>query len=147
MNLRKNITYLFFSLLSLLAITACSDEDNAVIAGGKGYLQLRLFAEGTTRALNEMADAKKIELELDCNGLTVVQTLELSAVSGAENIGLTTEKLELLAGDYQLMSYTIYGAVKPGKDAPEELAYGYPDSNYTRTSYRNRCQCRSYDTR
>ncbi len=35
MNLRKNITYLFFSFLSLLAVTACSDEDDAVIAGGK----------------------------------------------------------------------------------------------------------------
>ena len=40
MNLRKNITYLFFSFLSLLAVTACSDEDDAVIAGGKGYVCL-----------------------------------------------------------------------------------------------------------
>lgn len=131
MNLRKNITYLFFSFLSLLAVTACSDEDDAVIAGGKGYLQLRLFAEGTTRALNDMADAKKIELELDCDGLTVVQTLGLSSVPEAEGAGLITEKIELLTGDYQLMSYTIYGAVKPGKDTPEELAYGYPgDLNF-----------------
>ena len=131
MNLRKNITYLFFSFLSLLAVTACSDEDDAVIAGGKGYLQLRLFAEGTTRSLNDMADAKKIELELDCDGLTVVQTLGLSSVPEAEGAGLITEKIELLTGDYQLMSYTIYGAVKPGKDTPEELAYGYPgDLNF-----------------
>ena len=69
-----------------------------------------------------MADAKKIELELDCDGLTVVQTLGLSSVPEAEGAGLITEKIELLTGDYQLMSYTIYGAVKPGKDTPEELA-------------------------
>lgn len=60
MNLRKNITYLFFSFLSLLAVTACSDEDDAVIAGGKGYLQLRLFAEGTTRALNDTEESPKV---------------------------------------------------------------------------------------
>ena len=38
--------------LSLLAVTACSDEDDAVIAGGKGYLQLRLFAEGIMHIKN-----------------------------------------------------------------------------------------------
>ncbi len=89
-----------------------------------------------------MADAKKIELEMDCDGLTVVQTLGLSSVPEAEGAGLITEKIELLTGDYQLMSYTIYGAVKPGKDTGRvsiRLSGRFKLPNRTRTSHRNRC--------
>lgn len=129
MNLRRNIICLFLSLVPLLAITSCSDEDNAAIVGSKGYLQLHLNAAGTTRALGDMAEAKKVELELDYEGLRVTQTLALSSVPDAEGFGLTSEKIELLSGAYKLLSYTIYSAVTPGETGPKELAYGYPDES------------------
>ena len=131
MNLKKDIYRLLFFLCSLLVVTAsCSDdEEEAAATGRPGYLQLRLMAENTaTRAMTSMAEAKKIIINLDYNGMTVAQTLALTAVEGAEDAGLTTEKLELLPGDYKLMSYVVLGAVEPGKESPRELLTAYPEA-------------------
>lgn len=131
MNFRKNITYFVIALLSWVAVASCSDDNEVETAGGKGYFQLHLSAieATTTKAIGDMANAKKVMVTLDCNGLSVVQTLNLQAVAGAEGSGLTTETLELAPGDYRLTGYVVYGSVKPGKEQPDELLQAYPDSN------------------
>lgn len=128
MNISKNILWLLLSVFSLtLTVASCSEDEEMLPANGKGYLQLHLQPAGITRAIGDLSDARKLELELDYDGLAVKQTLTLNGVSHFEGAGLTTDKLELLPGNYRLMSYVVYGAVKPGDSAPKELLTGYPD--------------------
>ena len=131
MNFRKNITYFVIALLSWVAVAACSDDNEVETVGGKGYFQLRLSTMDAvaTRAIGDMSNAKKVMVTLDCNGLSVVQTLNLQAVTGAEGSGLSTETLELAPGGYKLTGYVVYGSVKPGKEQPDELLQAYPESN------------------
>lgn len=118
-------------MMCLLLVAACSDDDAASVTGKSGYIQLRLFPKeaANTRSggLDYMADAKKIELSLLYGDLPVTQSLNLSAVPNAAEFGLISEKLELLTGEYKLLSYTLYSDVKPGAEQPEKLLVGYPD--------------------
>lgn len=77
MNFRKNITYFVIALLSWVAVASCSDDNEVETAGGKGYFQLHLSAieATTTKAIGDMANAKKVMVTLDCNGLSVVQKI------------------------------------------------------------------------
>lgn len=130
MNLLKNIHWLFATILCIATLSSCSEDELVSGGGATGYLKLRLTSsQAVTRAttLDYLSDAKKVEVSMLYNDMVVSQSLALSSVADASDLGLESEKLELNTGDYTVMSYTIYGAVKPGMEKPEKLATIYPD--------------------
>ncbi len=131
MNLLKNINRLLAVICCVLLAASCTDDKMASGDGTSGFLKLRLSSTKTvtTRAtsMDHLADAKKVEVSMLYNDMYVTQTLNLSSVAGASDLGLESEKLELSAGEYRIMGYTLFGAVKPGMTKPEKLATVYPD--------------------
>ena len=120
-------------------LVACSDEDELTTQEQSyGYIQVSLrkastrsVVEGST--LDYLYDAKKIKLSLRTGGKTIEQTLNLYAPSqeGAE-LGLTSENLKLMPGDYSLLSYAIYGEYRSG-DMPDVLQVCVPEEPTTIT--------------
>lgn len=132
MNLLRKINWLFATMLCVVLLSGCSDDDVVSGNGTSGFLKLRLTSSKTvTRAttLDYMSDAKKVEVSMLYNDMYVTQSLNLSSVANAADLGLESEKLELRTGEYRIMSYTLFGAVKPGMEKPERLATIYPDES------------------
>ena len=119
--IKKITTYLFFPLLlavCVLNFAGCTDDTDE-LGINAGFVQFKLYKSGdNSRAslkaaeLPYLNDAKKIEITLDYNHTTIKQTLNLSAYN-PENAeyGLTSDKLELLAGDYTIVGYRLFDAV------------------------------------
>ncbi|MEG1616185.1 MAG: DUF4458 domain-containing protein [Bacteroidales bacterium] len=133
MNFIKKINWFFPILLSLLFTAACSEDDFKGASEGMGYVQLRLFPESAGAAtrsaeLEYLSDAKKIEVNLLYKDMPVSQSLTLSAENGGENFALTSEKLSLHSGEYKLISYIVYGAVRPESQQANVLARVYPET-------------------
>lgn len=117
-----HIKPLLFTLLAILmvtTVTSCKDNDE-VLQAGYGYVQFKLFKSGTapettTRGVSELQylnDAKKMKIVLMRNNTTITQTVPLGAISGeAAEYGLTSEKLQLLAGEYRVVGYYLYDKV------------------------------------
>lgn len=132
MNLLRKINWLFTAVLCIALVSSCSDDDVVSGNGTSGFLKLRLTSSKTvTRAttLDYMSDAKKVEVSMLYNDMYVTQSLNLSSVANATDLGLESEKLELRAGEYRIMSYSLFGAVKPDMEKPERLATIYPDES------------------
>ncbi len=111
--------------MSVTLLGGCSDDDLQADKG-YGYLQFHLLKQ-TSRAISEgnplehLADARKVKLSLKYDGRFIEQTVSLNAVSAeAAEYGVYSDNLTLLAGDYQLLGYAIYGDYKSG-DMPEVL--------------------------
>lgn len=125
-----------WALCMLAALTCglygCSDDDAAQEQNGYGFVKLQLYKQGTRALLegdelNQLKDARKIELSLTCNGQAIKQTLNLYAVDdAAAEFGLTSENLKLMAGEYTLKGYVIYGSYQQGEMA-EILQVVTPD--------------------
>ena len=134
MNLLRKINWLFTAMLCIALVSSCSDDDVVSGNGTSGFLKLHLTSTKTvTRAttLDYMSDAKKVEVSMLYNDMYVTQSLNLSSVANATDLGLESENLELRTGEYRIMSYTLFGAVKPGMEKPERLATIYPDESLT----------------
>jgi len=118
-----HIKPLLFTLLAMLmvtTITSCKDNDDEVLQAGYGYVQFKLFKsasapDATTRGVSELQylnDAKKMKIVLMRDNSTITQTVSLGAISGeAAEYGLTSEKLQLLAGEYKIVGYYLYDKV------------------------------------
>ena len=105
-----------------LAVWACSNDsgvDNR--EHDYGYVQFKLYkavsygqkasaAAASTRAeLNYLADATKINVSLRADdGSELSQTLTVSADSADPEYGLRSEKLQLLGGRYEVISFELY---------------------------------------
>lgn len=111
MKYKDIISKLMLLLLFVAGVTSCSDEDSEQLESGYGYVQFHVASVGTrsSQELEYLSDAKKIEVTLLNNDNRITQTLNLTSVEGMGEIGLTSEKLQLLDGDYKLQSYTLYG--------------------------------------
>ena len=111
MKILKYINRLMLLLLLLAGVTSCSDEETEQMRSGYGYVQFHLASAGTrtTQELEYLSDAKKIEVTLLNGDNQITQSLNLTSVDGMGDYGLTSEKLELLPGEYKLQSYTLYG--------------------------------------
>ncbi len=144
MKLNKTkMTVIYKTLLLILVASAtifmgsCSEDEDAVNPSSTyGYIQLKLYKQGTKsllegNPLNHLSDAKKIELSLLFNGKSIKQTLNLSSTgeNGSE-FGLTSENLKLAAGEYIIAGYVIYGKHKEGSMA-EILQVGTPDEAHS----------------
>lgn len=124
------ILFLCFVVLMGLTLTGCSDDKDNAPFEQYGYVQFKLYKSasygGETRAdkLDMLADAHKIKVVMRQDGATISQTLVLTAYN-AENaeFGLRSEKLQLLAGDYTIIGYYLYGKLD------EVLLSGVPRDN------------------
>ncbi|MEG1616222.1 MAG: DUF4458 domain-containing protein [Bacteroidales bacterium] len=136
-NLFRNICLLGCVLVSLLLATGCSDDKDLPASSQFGYLQLKLQKKMQTFALTggseleNLGDAKKIQIDLLYNNKQLTQTLNVASVSSeAAEFGLTSETIQLLPGEYTITGYKIYGeyieGVTPGDKAPI-LQEGEPD--------------------
>ncbi len=112
----------------LLALTALLSVTAALMTGcvreelpdnretEYGYVQFKLYKEASyeTKAvvsqLDSLSQAEKIAVSLlDSDGMTITQTLTLTASdAAAADYGLRSDKLRLLAGEYQIVNYVLY---------------------------------------
>ena len=114
-----------FSVAALLALATaflggCSDDDGIDNRDRDyGYVQFKLHKEASYDALSRaqkpqldyLYEAAKVQVSLGCNGTTVTQTLTLSASDKeSAEFGLRSEKLRLLTGQYQIITFSLYNA-------------------------------------
>ena len=134
-NMSAIMKYFIMVILASVCIftmNSCSDDDEARIENQYGYIQLKLYKQISRalmegNALNRLEEARKIELSLVHKGKSIKQSLNLSATGvGGSEFMLSSENLKLLAGEYKIVGYVIYGEYKEGTMA-EILQVGTPD--------------------
>lgn len=122
MNLHKLYSIFFLplliSLLTMVVVTGCSDDDDELQTNRYGYVQFKLYKsssleEGaTTRVtdkLDNLSDAQKIKVVMVHEGSTISQTLPLNAYNANNSeFGLRSDKLQLLVGTYKIIGYYLY---------------------------------------
>lgn len=120
---KKNISYFITILFAFVAmsVVGCSDDDVAQQNEVYGYVQFKLYknesAEGQGSAsraverLEKLSDAHKMKIVLQGSNSTITQTLLLNSYN-AENAeyGLRSDKMKLVAGDYEAIGYTLYNS-------------------------------------
>lgn len=110
-------------ILFILGFTvgSCSDDDDAMLQAGYGYAQFKLYKSGlaetkktraSTNELNYLRDAQKMKIVLinQDDGTEVVQTVGLEAMGDDSEFGLRSEKLQLMAGTYQIVGFYLFKA-------------------------------------
>ncbi|MCM1150735.1 MAG: DUF4458 domain-containing protein [Alistipes sp.] len=88
-----------------------------------GYVQFKLYKDASYEAspaaqsravqtqLDYLSQASKVTVRLEYNGTTIAQTLTLTATNAeAAEYGLRSEKLQLLTGDYRVITFSLYDA-------------------------------------
>ena len=115
----RNITNVLLSALSALLLFSCAKvEEPDYSEKSYGYVQFKLYkAASYTKAdaeeektLQYLSDATKIKVELTDGSNTISQALVLNSPEGdAAEFGLRSDKMKLLAGEYRIISYTLYG--------------------------------------
>lgn len=82
-----------------------------------GYVQFKIYKEASypgTKAtqLDYLADVAKLKVTLRFEDNLISQTLVMGAASdAAAEYGLRSDKLKLLSGEYQVVTYTLYNKV------------------------------------
>ena len=123
-------------ILFILGFTvgSCSDDDDAVLQAGYGYAQFKLYkgvSTGTRASTNELdylRDAQKMKIVLinQEDGTEIVQTVGLEAMGDDSEFGLRSDKLQLMAGTYQIIGFYLYKADGTTQDLKQILS-GEPD--------------------
>ena len=133
----KNINLIMCLLACLFVVSACTD-DNELGKNNQsfGYFQLKIRkaqSKGITAGseLENLKDAKKVQVDLLIDNRQITQTLNLLSVSDeAAEFGLTSESMQLLTGKYTLTAYRIFGEYIEGStegDKAPVLQEGEPD--------------------
>lgn len=107
--------FLAAALLLCVAIgfTGCSEKEDE-LGVQYGYVQFKLYKNDTapTRTvstLDYLADAHKVKVVMQRKGSTIEQTLVLNSYNAeSAEYGLRSDKLQLLAGEYRMVGYTLY---------------------------------------
>ncbi len=109
-----------FTLVLVVTVTGCSDDDKDIPQNGYGFVQLRLYKSGSysTRAdggdrLEYLYEAKKIKITLrDGDNNTVSQTVSVEAPNKElAEYGMQSDKFQLLIGEYAIISYDIFDSL------------------------------------
>ena len=129
MRYLRNI--LLFVLASVLVFAGCAkvqEPDNR--EHDYGYVQFKLYKEASyegTKAeqsqLEYLKDVAKVRVTLKYNDDMISQTLVMTASNDeAAEYGLRSDKLKLLAGNYQVLAFTLYNKVDEAvyADTPAE---------------------------
>ena len=101
------------AVVSLLLLGGCEQQGDSVTAD-YGYVQFQLVKAAKiydTRAvmLEWLSEACKICVVMQHDGSTITQTLNVESYDkSTAEYGLWSEKLRLLAGDYNIIGYYIY---------------------------------------
>lgn len=111
----------FMVILLTTTMVGCS-EDKDELQAGDGYVQFKLYKSASydqakTRAMKDkleyLNEAKKMQVVLLHNNVTITQTVDLSAYNSTDaEYGLRSDKLELTAGEYQLIGYYLFDKVE-----------------------------------
>lgn len=113
---------LFFSCLIValgFTLGGCSDDEVEVQQSGYGYVQFKLFksasyADTKTRAatneLEYLGEAQKMKVILinEEDATEVTQTVSLNAMGENSELGLRSEKLQLMVGKYKVVGFYLY---------------------------------------
>lgn len=104
-----------FILLATLIFVGCEQSGHTDLTTDYGYVQFKLVkkatldATRTTTPLDYLGDATKIEVVVQHNGATITQTLPLMSFDAeSAEVGLYSEKLRLLAGEYSFIGFRLY---------------------------------------
>ena len=141
--MKTKILFIRMFVLSCMLFTlgftvgSCSDDDDAVLQAGYGYAQFKLYksclaetkvTRASTNELNYLRDAQKMKIVLinQEDGTEVVQTVGLEAMGDDSEFGLRSEKLQLMAGTYQIVGFYLYKADGTTQDLKQILS-GEPD--------------------
>lgn len=118
---RNSFVALVVAVCAMVGFTGCTEKDDELSAA-YGYVQFRLFKndtapnEAATRASNPLeylSDACKVGISLERpDGSVIEQTLMLRSYN-VENAayGMRSDKLQLLAGEYTVTGYRLYGKI------------------------------------
>ena len=120
-------------LLCLLAtsffMTGCVKE-NVAVEHSYGYVQFKLYKEASyvkavTEQLEYLSDVTKIRVTLKYEDNLISQTLLMNAFNEeTAEFGLRSDKLKLLAGSYELLSFSLY-------DKMDNVMYESTASDYS----------------
>ena len=110
------ITQLWGALLvATTLLVGCTKSDDGSLHAEYGYVQFKVVKESSieasraTDALEWLSDAHKIAVVMQHDGSTITQTLPLSSYDKeSAEWGLYSEKLRLLAGEYNIIGYYLY---------------------------------------
>ena len=105
------------TVLAAIFLSACTKQevtDNR--EKDYGYVQFKLYKSASYEAtkavvpqLQYLSDAAKVMVMMEYDGNELTQTLTLSASNDeAAEYGLRSEKLQLVAGEYTVTSFTLY---------------------------------------
>lgn len=137
--IQTDMRFIRFSVLSFVAVLAffllagCAKEQGPDYREKDyGYVQFKLYKEasyGETKAtvsqMQYLHDAAKVMVMLKYGDMELSQTLVLTASDDeSAEYGLRSEKLQLVAGEYEVTSFTLYDKVD------EELYYGNASGSF-----------------
>lgn len=111
----RNILIGFVAVFTMV-LAGCSDDNDKISMELHGYAQFKILKsasyDASTRSsdvIDMLVDAHKIKVIMQHGGSTISQTLVLSAYNANNaEFGLRSEKIELLAGEYNLIGYFLY---------------------------------------
>lgn len=114
MRLLKRIFLWAVAIVPLLPLGSCVEMEADYRDLDYGHVQFKLYKQASypgTKAdpVQYLRDVSKIKVTLRYEGNVFAQTLVLGYSNDeASEFGLRSEKLKLLAGDYQVVTYAIY---------------------------------------
>ncbi|MBO5350012.1 MAG: DUF4458 domain-containing protein [Alistipes sp.] len=125
--------YAMAVILTSLFVVGCSEDDGVDNRDHDyGYVQFKLYNEasaellsrGVQTPLEQLSEAKKVKVAMLYEGTTISQTLNLLPISEEASVyGLRTDKLKLLTGKYEVLTFTLYNVDE------EEIYSGAPHAD------------------
>ena len=126
--------YIKMLLLPVIALTlfSCTVEEPDYREHDYGYVQFKLYKEASYepqskadgKVLDRLSDATKVKVEFTDGVNMLSQTLVLNAYDEAyAEFGLRSDKIKLLAGTYEIISFTLFGKLD------EQIYEASPASN------------------
>lgn len=113
MKILKFTVMLLTAVFAGFALGGCTVEESQ--GGDYGYVQFKLYKEASYSPASKAADIEflgdicKARITLRYQGKTLNQTLVFSAGDAQKaEYGIRSEKLQLLAGDYDVVSFTVF---------------------------------------
>ena len=132
--MRTSLFSIIIAAMSVFLFASCAKQEPADYREHDyGYVQFKLYKEASyedTKAvvsqMEYLNDASKIMVMLQFGSSQITQTLTLSASNAeAAEFGLRSEKLQLVAGEYSVLAFTLFD------NLDEELYKGSASGSFT----------------
>ena len=132
--MRTSLFSIIIAAMSVFLFASCAKQEPADYREHDyGYVQFKLYKEASyedTKAvvsqMEYLNDASKIMMMLQFGSSQITQTLTLSASNAeAAEFGLRSEKLQLVAGEYSVLAFTLFD------NLDEELYKGSASGSFT----------------